>query len=385
MMSGTLRRSAALAAVVALIVGCSGTASPAPSSGGASPTAAAPSEAPPSEAPPTEAAWAPEFVDGKLQPLPDGFPSEAITFIVVDEAGSDDGIYARNFQAALDSISPVRIDVVDRPDLGANFGTWEAIKYVGEQPGGNEGYLMVVGSVTGTTLDLVTTPVAKDLGVSIDGMNWVAVTEQVPWLMVTRNDAPWGTDVAKFVEYATAHPGEVKWISRGSGSAVTFAFTHYQQLLGIKLNEIIGGSIEDVLLAIGAGEGDVAMNVTGSTMAFVETGRVQVMSCTGNTNPCNGFDVVNAATVAGIQGKDPWGSSRGLLVPPEVDELHRDWLTALVLEATKDAKFQEARKQLPGLVVTDFDHAKSVELAQFIYDTGHEIAKQNGTLDPSVP
>ncbi len=385
MMSGTLRRSAALAAVVALIVGCSGTASPAPSSGGASPTAAAPSEAPPSEAPPTEAAWEPEFVDGKLQPLPDGFPSEAITFIVVDEAGSDDGIYARNFQATLDGLSPVRVDVVDRPDLGANFGTWEALKYVSEQPGGNEGYLMVIGSVTGTTLDLVSTPVAKDLGVSIADMNWVAVTEQVPWLMVTRTDAPWGTDLEQFVEYAKAHPGEVRWISRGTGSAVTFSFAHYQKLLGLDLKEIIGGSIEDVLLAMGAGEGDVAMNVTGSTMAFVDTGRVKVMSCTGNTNPCPGFDVVNAATVAGIQGKDPWGSSRGLLVPTGVPDLHRDWLAALLLEANKDATFQEARKQLPGLVITDFDHAKSLELAQFIYDTGYEIAKEAGSLDPSVP
>jgi tripartite-type tricarboxylate transporter receptor subunit TctC len=379
MRSRSLLHLAALAVVASLVAACAGSGSPGPTGAGVSPTAGQPSEAA------TEGPWEPEFVDGELQPLPDGFPNQPLTFIVVDEAGSDDGIYARNFQAALDGVSPVRIDVVDRPDLGANFGTWEALKYTAEQPGGNDGYLMVVASVTGTTMDLLTTPVAQDLSVSIDDMNWVVVTEQVPWLMVTRSDAPWGTDVEQFAEYAKAHPGEVRWISRGTGSAVTFSFAHYQRLLGIELNEIIGGSIEDVLLAVGAGEGDVAMNVTGSTMAFVDTGRVKVMSCTGNNNPCPGFDVVNAATVAGIQGDDPWGSSRGLLVPPDVDDLHRAWLAALLLEANKNADFQVAREQLPGLVLTDFDHAKAGELAQFIYDTAYDIAKDAGVLDPSVP
>jgi hypothetical protein len=33
-------------------------------------------------------AWTPQFVDGKLQPLPDGFPNQAISLVVLDEAGS---------------------------------------------------------------------------------------------------------------------------------------------------------------------------------------------------------------------------------------------------------------------------------------------------------
>ena len=40
--------------------------------------------------------WKPEFVDGKLQPLADGFPGEDITLIVADSASSAEGILMQN-------------------------------------------------------------------------------------------------------------------------------------------------------------------------------------------------------------------------------------------------------------------------------------------------
>ena len=36
----------------------------------------------------------------------------------------------------------------------------------------------------------------------------------------------------------------IVWISRGTGSAVTFAMRHYLNLLELDVNEIIGGSID---------------------------------------------------------------------------------------------------------------------------------------------
>ena len=59
-----------------------------------------------------------EFVKGVLQPLADGFPKRAITFVVADDPGSRDGIYARTLQQALKGISPVPILVSDEPAWG---------------------------------------------------------------------------------------------------------------------------------------------------------------------------------------------------------------------------------------------------------------------------
>jgi hypothetical protein len=71
-------------------------------------TAAEPSEA---------TAWEPEYVDGVLQPLPDGFPNQEITLINADDAASADGLYVRLMQEIMnDGLSPVQINIVD---LGA--------------------------------------------------------------------------------------------------------------------------------------------------------------------------------------------------------------------------------------------------------------------------
>jgi len=74
-----------------------------------------------------------EFVKGILQPLADGFPKRPIMLINVDDPGTRDGIYARTFQQALKSISPVPILVSDEP--APNFGTFFKLKEVLKREG----------------------------------------------------------------------------------------------------------------------------------------------------------------------------------------------------------------------------------------------------------
>lgn len=327
-----------------------------------------------------------EWVDGVLQPLEDGFPNQPITLIVVDDAGSDDGIYARHLQSALADRGPVRLNIADRPDLGSAFGTFEAIRAVADEAGGTEGYVLVVGTQTGTALDLIQTPVAQELGVSLDDANWVNNNERVPWIIIGRTDAPWGDTFEEMISYCQENPGEITYVSRGPGASVGTAFLQYMASADCEVNEVVGGSGEEIAIAIGAGEGDVAISVVGVTLPLIEDGRLVPLACTGNENPCPGdweTDLPTAGSVVGIDD-DPWGSTRGLVMPREVPDAHRDWLYEFFKAAPENAEYEANRAQLPGLTILDFDHEQAMDVARNIIEFGWPILEAQDQIDPSV-
>lgn len=327
-----------------------------------------------------------EWVDGVLQELPDGFPNQPITLVVVDDAGSDDGIYARHLQSALADRSPVRINIADRPDLGSAFGTFEAIRAVADEPGGTEGYVLVVGTQTGTVLDLIQTPVSEELDVSLEDANWVNNNERVPWIIVGRADAPWGDSFEDMISYCQENPGEVTYVSRGPGASVGTAFLQYMTSADCEVNEVVGGSAEEIAIAVAAGEGDVAISVVGVTIPLIEDGRLVPLACTGNENPCPGdweTEVPTAASVVGIDD-DPWGSTRGLVMPREVPDEHRAWLYELFRAAPESEEYEENRSQLPGLTILDLDHEEAMEVSRNILEFGWPILEAQDQIDPSV-
>jgi tripartite-type tricarboxylate transporter receptor subunit TctC len=329
------------------------------------------------------AAWEPEFVDGVLQPLPDGFPSEPLTLLVVDEAGSQDGIYARHMQSALEDISPVRVNVVDRPDFGT-YGSYEALVWMQEQPGGDEGYISAVLVDPGTTMDLLNTPVGEELGVDITSLNRVILTEQVPYAFYTRKDAPWGDSMEEFVAYAQEHPGELTFVGRGPGSGVDIGMADYLDRLGIEVETVVGGSFEEIAAAVAAGEGDFSMAGTQVVAQFYEDDQVEVLAVTGDaeaTEPWTGVPRVQDITG---QEEDPWGRNVGFYTTPETPDLHRDWLFELMKAATESEGFIADRTAIPGLKVVAVPHDEFEALAQSAYDIAYPLLEEQGLLDPSV-
>ena len=101
-----------------------------------------------------------------------------------------------------------------------------------KQPGGNEGNIVVVASVVGGSLDLIATPVKKDLGVTLDDFNFVIATELTPFILTQRKDPPWkSTNFKDMVDYVHAHPGEVKYICYSPGSGRDISWIHYSKTL----------------------------------------------------------------------------------------------------------------------------------------------------------
>jgi tripartite-type tricarboxylate transporter receptor subunit TctC len=329
----------------------------------------------------------PVFVDGKLQPLKDGFPKSPLSIVVIDEAGSDDGIYARQVQDAASAISPVDIKVLDRPEFGSTYGAWEGLDWIKDQRGGDEGYMVAVVTLPGSTIDLLATPVAADLGVTMESLNTVMLTESVPYVIVTRADAPWGDSFEDMLAYAKDHPGEVKYISRGPGAGPDLAMNNYANIAGVEFNTSVGGSHAEINTAIGAGAGDIAVTLPGAASPFIQDGKVVLLTCTGNANPCAanwGTEQPNAASVVGGIDNDPWGSNRGLVAAQDIPESHRLWLEALIDAASNDPAFVKARESIPGVGLVKLNKAEALELQKAAYDTAYDILDGLGQLAPGV-
>lgn len=392
---GTRKLLAILASFALVLAACTGEAAPDTTEPATDPepgeTETAGTEAPTDEC---------EIVEnnGRLEPLASGFPSDPITIINIDEAGAPDGIYARQMQQAMTDISPVRINVSDRPDFGT-YGTWEGLQFMRDDPDGSEGYIMAIQTVPGSTVDLLNTEVVRDLDVGVESTNILMATEFVPYAMTSRKDAPWGDSFEEMVAYAQANPGEVRYISRGPGSGLDIAFTAYQLAAaeqagspgdpqaGIPVETIIGGSHAEINAVLGAGEGDIAMTLVDVARQFHDDGRVEVILFSGEAPAPEPFtDVPTGQEVFGtdLLPRDPWGQNRALFTADNVPECHQAWLTRLVELATEDEEFREARLNVPGLTLQNLTRDEMNELA---YDACGQIAVMLGPLDmidPSV-
>lgn len=322
------------------------------------------------------AQWNPEFADGVLQPLPDGFPSESIKLLVLDEPGSSDGVYARDMQSALRDISPVPIEVVDRGDVGT-YPTWEALQWTLDQPGGEEGYYPLIFVLPGTVLDLLTVPIENDLGMSVADLNIINVTEVTPYVVTSRKDAPWGDSFEELVNYAKEHPGEVKYLSRSPGSGGYTALERYMELKGMTVDTRVGGSHNEIQSALGAGVADIGITQIETALTHWEAGRIEILLMTGDNRAGPPWEDVPSAGDLGMAG-EPWAQNRGFAVASAVPDTHRDWLFELFKAGAEAEEFQEARKRLPGNTLVMLDHDAGMKMADQLLEISEPIIRRLG-------
>jgi tripartite-type tricarboxylate transporter receptor subunit TctC len=312
----------------------------------------APSEEPPESAPVASesAEWTPEYVDGVLQPLPDGFPSEPITLTVADLPESSDGVYARHTQQALRDISPVPVEVVDLGDQGS-YPTWEAIQWTLDQPGGDQGYYPMIHVVPGLVIDTLTVDLEGELDMSLeDDIHFLNVTETTPFILLTRLDAPWGNSFEEMIEYCRENPGTIKYVSRSPGSTGYLAMERVKLLQDCEFDQRAGGSHDENIAAVGAGEMDIVMTQVTNALSHYEAGAVDVLAFTGSDRVGEPWEHVPSFAELGMPN-EPWAQNRGWLVHPSVPDLHKAWLEEMFRAVQEDEEYQANRQTIPGVVL----------------------------------
>jgi tripartite-type tricarboxylate transporter receptor subunit TctC len=301
----------------------------------------------------TVADWTPEYVDGVLQPLPDGFPEDSITLLNPDSPSHDDGLYARAIQASLEGISPVSIGV--RDEGYPTFGTWAGIQTLSSERGGDEGYFLMVAAMTGSGMDLLTEPITEEFGFTLDDLNPVIATERTPFVLMSRADAPWSS-YEELVEAAKA--GKLRYMA-AVGSQLDIAMTRLMTEGGWTADKIPAGGSAEAGTIVAAGEGDFTMLTPSVARAHIETGHGKVLLIiSGDQNAPDGYPDATTSAAIGLPD-EPWGSVRGFVTAPGVSDLHKAWLFELIRAATEQQIYKDRISQLPGSLAITLDGSET--------------------------
>jgi tripartite-type tricarboxylate transporter receptor subunit TctC len=298
--------------------------------------------------------WEPEYVDGVLQPLPDGFPEDPITIVSVDEPGSLDGLYARTFDDALTDISPVDIVVSDEPRVAG--GSFHTLADVMTRDGGDEGYFPIIAPIPGSITDFHVEPVVEETGITPDDVNYFISTEQHPWVLAQRMDPPWGEpSFDAFVEYVRAHPGEVRYIAGGVGSGADIAMEWMLHELDLEVEKIPAADRDAAMAAVGAGEGDITMNQASVALGAEEAGRAEVIFTTADEVADLWADNPGVASAADYEkyGMEhvEWGTVQALMVHKDVPESHVAWLYELFSAGVETDAYQARLESNPWMTI----------------------------------
>ena len=318
-----------------------------------------------------------EWKDGVLQPLADGFPNAPITLINVDDAGTNSGIYVRALQEAIKDMSPVEIRISDEPRAAG--GTINTLAELVDREGGNDGYFVISMSIIGSATDFLSEPITKETGVEPEGVNYMISTEVVPWLFTQRSDAPWGNDFGKFVEYAKANPGQVKYISPGVGSGTDIYMTWLLDQLGLEVNKIPAEDREASTAAVAGGAGDITMTQPAVVLAAGDRVKVLLLSTPQIPDAFAGPGVVSSADYSKFGIEDvAWGTYNGVMVPGAVSAEHVAWLHALLSKATETDSYKKRVETVPGLVISVLSTEDANAFAKKAIDAAEPIVRKAG-------
>lgn len=327
--------------------------------------------------------WKPEFVDGKLQPLADGFPSEDITLIVADSPTSAEGILMQNLVEVAGKYSPVAVKAEAREDFEA-FGSWEALKYAMDAEGGSDGYLNIVFGTPGGLVDLHAAPVTKDIGVGLDDLVEIITLEDRRYAVIQCATVAWEPTWDALMEYIKANPGKLRYMGGGPGAGTDMTFAYYIHTLGIgnlydkaSINHIDVGNTSDRALATAACEGDVTTTTMDLAITHTQSGKVKVI-LVGGDRKVEQFPDAPTAAEKGI-AEDPMSSTKQIVVPKSVDPLHVKWLEAFWTAVANDADYQAKRTSVQvGTIINIRDAAASAALNDASNAKMEELTKTLG-------
>ena len=367
-----LQRAMVISVALMLVLAACGTGEDTSSEPEASDAPGESTAAEPSEA----TAWEPEYVDGELQPLPDGFPNQEITLINADDAASADGLYVRLMQEIMnDGLSPVQINIIDRPST--QYGTWEAMQFAESEPGGTEGYVAIVVNAPASALDFLTVNIEDLTGYTLDDLNMVGTTEEVPFLLFQRSDVEWGDTYEEMLAYAQENPGEVCYHSLDPGSTVdiTFKYLMSNEDPTPEFEQVVGPGSVEVAIAVAAGECDIALTNVDAAFPHFQNERIEPLILSGEQtiNPWNDSPTMSERIDGPVALP---GQVRGLAVPPTVSEEHRAWLFELLRAAAEDERYQARADGEPSRAIVTRTGQEALDIALATVEAAEPIVRE---------
>jgi tripartite-type tricarboxylate transporter receptor subunit TctC len=164
------------------------------------------------------------IVDASAQ---DTYPSRPIRLVVGFGAGGPTDIPARFVAEKLGDVLGQRVIVENKPAASGMLAARDVLS----QP--RDGYNLLFC----THFEAINTAVYKNPQFKLAEVAPISLVAKYYYGLALSNDIP-ATDVASFVQYAKAHPGEVSYGTVGAGSAQEILARQLEKLTGITMNRI---------------------------------------------------------------------------------------------------------------------------------------------------
>jgi tripartite-type tricarboxylate transporter receptor subunit TctC len=170
------------------------------------------------------------------------YPTRTIEIIVPFSAGGGTDLIARIVCDALAPRLGQSVVAINRPGANTNVGTLAAVR---SRP---DGYTLLMASVGLAANPALYRKLAFDPGIDLAP---IALVANVPTVLVVKPTVP-AANIAEFIAYARARPGELNYASYGAGSGPHLAAEMFAALTGIKIVHVpYGGGAPAALGIIG--------------------------------------------------------------------------------------------------------------------------------------
>jgi tripartite-type tricarboxylate transporter receptor subunit TctC len=287
----------------------------------------------------------------------DNYPSRPIRLIVGFAAGGPTDIPARFIADKLGSALGQPVVVENKPAAGGIVATRDVLA----QP--RDGYTLLLC----THFDATNTAVYRSPGYKLSDIAPVSLIVKYYYGLALANVVP-ADDLASFIAYAKAHPGEVTYATVGSGSAQEIISLQMQKLTGITMNRVPFRGGLGVVQEIMAGRVDFYPS---PTLAVISQYRAKQLKIIAATSPERLKSLPDVPTV----------KEKGF------DFVRFGWLGVCAGAGTPDAVLDTLNKHVVSIVNTPEFHAL-IENAGSIAESSTRqgfAATIQKTLDDVVP
>jgi tripartite-type tricarboxylate transporter receptor subunit TctC len=253
------------------------------------------------------------------------YPTRPITMIVPFAAGGSTDAIGRIVAEGLRQVLGQNVVVENRAGAGGSIGT-AAIAHA--LP---DGYTIGIG--TASTL-AINPAVYKNLSFDVlEDLAPIGNIAEVPNIM-TVNPSVEASDMAAFIAYARAHPGELSYASAGNGSVSHLLGEQFKQATGADIVHVPYKGIGPALTEIVGGQVQVLFDNLPTSLRLAVKGELRPLAVSGETRVPTLPDVPTFAE-AGLEDMN-WMAFFGLVAPkgtpePVVQKLSDALRQALVL------------------------------------------------------
>ncbi|MDF9840835.1 tripartite-type tricarboxylate transporter receptor subunit TctC [Paenibacillus sp. PastF-1] len=269
------------------------------------------------------------------------FPDKPITLIVPYAAGGGTDTTARALAKAAEKVLGQPVIVLNRTGGGGSVGLMEGAN------ARTDGY-----TVTFLPAELTILPHLGLLPITYEKFKPIAQTNFDPSAITVRAEAPWQT-VNEFLDFAKAHPGELKMGNAGTGSIWHLAAVTLERETGVKFAHIPFEGAGPAVSALMDGFVDAVPVSPAEVKRYVDEGKLRTLAVNADKRSEALPEVPTLEEQTGIHVNFT-GTWRGLAVPKDTPDAISELLAEAFIKGTEDRNFREAMTMNGlGLLVKD--------------------------------